>query len=76
MKRRKFVLAAVALVRGGMWRYSAGANVRGRAAGSLPRPPGQHFDPRGSNLVRDHAGEVRFNNLALYDQHMPQNSLQ
>src|SRR3954471_1477448 len=51
------------------------AEVRRRPQSDAPRRPYQHVDPRGGTYsVIDPMMGV-FNNLVLYDQHVPQNSL-
>jgi ABC-type transport system substrate-binding protein len=40
------------------------------------RQPGEHVDPRGGDGLRRRADDGVFNNLVMYDQHVPQSSLQ
>jgi len=71
-------LARSAGVGGGCRRcggFGIGPEAGRHAAGLSPRQPGQHVDPRGGDLVDDHADDGVFNNLVLYDQHIKQNTL-
>jgi peptide/nickel transport system substrate-binding protein len=62
---------------GSRWRqHRTSPKARRDAPGLPPRQPGEHVDPRRGDGRRDHADDGVFNNLVLFDQHVPQNNLQ